>query len=455
MSFRARLLRTAVAVTFVAMGGAFTGVWLAFNADQERQLDTSLTKRAHQEAEHLATEGTFTGRPGPAANDVGPLPTFGVLFDRERRPLVTSVNLSGRTLPDLGEVADRKRGECFNTWYGDVHLRAMLLDVRGETPRTMYYGVPRSDIDGDDRTLARAMALALLVAVAWAAAVTSWVFGRLTTAHHRIAQVARRVAAGDLRARVAGPEFAGGEVFQLSRDVDDMIARLEVLVSAQRQFIAHAAHELRSPLTTLYGELQLALAKPRDDLAYRQAIGEALASTRRLRDLAEDLLAFARMGMTREGGDERVDLELLVAEACARLQQDAAARGVSLRVTTEPVDVIGTASDLERVLRNLVENAIRYAGEGAKVSIAVAAVDGRAQIVVEDDGPGVAEADASRIFEPFYRAPRERARPGPGAGLGLAIVREIVHAHGGEITLASSGPGPGARFVVDLPRAPS
>ena len=455
MSFRGRLLRTAVAVTFVAMGGAFTGVWLAFNADQERQLDTSLTARAYVEAEHLATEGMFTGRPGPAANDFGPMTTFGVLFDDGGQPLVTNVTLRGNPLPELPELADQPRGRCFNTWYGNVHLRVMLLDVRGDTHRTMYYGVPRSNIDGDDRTLARAMGLALLVAVAWAAAVTSWVFGRLTRAHHSIALVARRVAAGDLQARVAEPEFADGEVLQLSRDVDDMIARLEGLVSSQRQFIAHAAHELRSPLTTLYGELQLALAKPRDDLAYREAIGEALISTRRLRDLAEDLLAFARMGITREGGTERVDLELLVAETCARLQKDAETRGVTLCVTTVPVYVTGTATDLERVLRNLVENAIRYAGEGATVAIEVSKENEMAKLVVEDDGRGIAEGDAERIFEPFYRAPRERGKPGPGAGLGLAIVREIARAHGGEIALAPPATGRGARFVVDLPLAPS
>lgn len=453
MSFRGRLLATAVGVTFVAVGGAFTGVWFAFNASQERELDASLLARARDEVAHLNAEGTFTGRPGPAANDVGPLPTFGVVVDEDERVVLTTNSLRDKPpLPTSERVTDR----CFDLWYGELHLRGVSFALPGEPRRTLVYAVPRTDIDGDDRALARAMALALLMSVVWAAAVISWVLGRLTRAHDHIANVARRVAAGDLQARVSHPAADDEEVLQLSRDVDDMIARLEGLVSSQQRFIAHAAHELRSPLTTLYGELQHALAKPRDDAAYREAIGEALQSTRRLRDLAEDLLAFARLGTDRQGGgDERVDLELLTVETLAVLQKDAETRGSTLLVETESLYVRGSANDLGRVVRNLVENALRYAGREATVKIELRRQGQHAALTVEDDGPGIAESDAGRIFEPFYRAPRERAAPGPGAGLGLSIVREIVHAHGGDIRLSRTATSGGARFVVDLPLAPS
>jgi two-component system, OmpR family, sensor kinase len=454
VTFRGRLLATAVGVTCLAMGGAFAGVWFAFNASQEGQLDRSLSTRARLEASHLQKEGKFTGRPGPAANDVGPLPTFGVLYDEHGEVIITTNSLLGKPAPMMVE---HDNATCFNAWYGELHLRATMLQLKGPVPRTLWYAVPRSDIDGDDQTLARAMALALLVAVAWAAAVTWWVLRRLTRAHDSIAHVARRVAAGDLAARVSQPPFADEEVLQLSRDVDDMIGRLQGLVASQRQFIAHAAHELRSPLTTLYGELQHALARPRGEEAYRESIGEALQSTRRLRDLAEDLLAFARLGTTRERGDARVDLELLATELCARLKGQADALSVTLTLTTSRVYVLGTVSDLERALRNLVENAMRYGGEGGSVRIDVRKAGARARIVVEDDGPGVDPADVPRIFDPFYRSPRERGKPGPGAGLGLAIVREIVHGHGGDVQLANEEGTArrGARFVVDLPLAPS
>ena len=195
-------------------------------------------------------------------------------------------------------------------------MRGVLTDVPGAAGLKLLFAASRADLDGDATFLQRAMELVFAVAVAWTVGVATWIVRRLTRNQRRIAEVVRRVAAGDLSARVgaaragaaAAAQAAAGDEVRLVMDVDDMIDRLAGLLSAQRVFIAHAAHELRSPLTALYGELALALRRSRDADEYRAAIREALDSTRQLKGLAEDLLAVARLGTAPPPSAEAIDV---------------------------------------------------------------------------------------------------------------------------------------------------
>jgi two-component system heavy metal sensor histidine kinase CusS len=251
--------------------------------------------------------------------------------------------------------------------------------------------------------------------------------------------VARRVAAGDLAARIGAHAGAPEEV-QLAHDVDGMIDRLERLVTSQRRFIAHAAHELRSPLTTLYGEISHALRRPRDAEGYRQAIASALVSARELRDLAEDLLSLVRVGVEPRAGSEVFPLERCVASVVAQVGPAAEAAGVKIETAGRARPVRGRERDIGRMLRNLLENAVRYSPAGGTIQLRVTDRGASVTLEVLDAGPGVAPADRERIFEPFQRGAQGAAEVGSGSGLGLTIAREIAVAHGGTLEVVDPEP---------------
>jgi two-component system, OmpR family, sensor kinase len=258
------------------------------------------------------------------------------------------------------------------------------------------------------------------------------------------------VAGGDLNARVntVSPD---PEVAQLGMDLDAMIEQLSTLMNAQRRFIAHAAHELRSPLAALYGELQQALRKPRDVDGYCATIQQSLLAARRLNQLADDLLTLARPGSA-DGPPTSVAVAEVVAEAVALVRMRAVERSVHLQIDVAAETVVGRPRDLQRMLRNLIENAIDHTPRGDVVQIAASRCHDTVQISVEDRGPGIAADERERIFEPFYRSapPPDGARR--GAGLGLAIAREIARAHGGDIRMQDApGQPSGARFIAAIP----
>jgi two-component system heavy metal sensor histidine kinase CusS len=290
------------------------------------------------------------------------------------------------------------------------------------------------------------MLAAVLVAVAASAAATSWLARMLTRDHDRITAVARSVAAGDLSARI-GTTSGDPEMARLGRDVDEMISRLAVLVETQQTFIANASHELRSPITALVGELSFALRRERDADSYKRSIEEALGAARNLKTVTEDLLALARIGAA-DVAIERVTLSDVVRAAVEATSDAADVRGVGIEVACDDSVVEGHAGDLQRLLRNLVENAIRHSPCGGRVRIEVRSDEPHAHLQVSDDGPGVPPEVRERIFEPFFRLPAERADES-GAGLGLAIGRSIARAHGGDLRVDDSARG--ARFVVRLP----
>lgn len=452
MSLRGRLIGAVTALTLVTLGGAFTAVSFAVNGAQERRLDHVLMDHAADEARDAARRGEheISDRPGPFANGAGPLTRYGVLYATDGAVLDATPNFD-RAIPAF-TLVHHHAGEFFDLWFERVHLRAVFVRVPDGSGRRLLLALPRTDLDGDEAFLRRAMKMVFAVAVAWSVVVATWLVRRLTREHLVITDVVKRVAAGDLSARVQS-HSGDREIAQLGRDVDEMITRLERLMTSQQRFVAHAAHELRLPLTTLLGELSHALRRSRDAESYRLAIEEALGATRRLKQLADDLLTLARVGSEREAPSERVLLREVAEVVSQRVHAYAAAHEVRVEVSGDEVAVQGRSLDLRRLVRNLVENAVRHAPPGGVVRIRTEADGSTARLSVTDDGPGVPPEERDRIFEAFYRAAGPRADDDTGAGLGLAIVREIARAHGGDVTLAEGDEtAGGACFILSLPR---
>ncbi len=447
MNFRTRIVLSTTLVTAVALGGAFFAIAGQFTRLQERQLDGELVAVARSEAAEAPTLGfSFNEGPGPPTNDVGPLTKHGVIFDDDGKPLSTTAPFDEHplALSDLAHPVD----SCFDFRHEGHHYRGVLVPIPHHPKKLVLLAALREDLDADERFLVDAMAFAFVVALVWAALIANFVVRRLTREHERIAEVAHRVTSGDLTARVA---TLGGdrEVVQLARDVDEMIGTISALMTSQQRFLAHAAHELRSPLTKIYGELQFAVRKERDAAELRRAIHSALESTRALKSLTDDLLSLAKVSGAKEEREE-ARLSTIVENAVDLTRAQAEERGVRFELAGLDVALNGRPNDLARLFRNLVENAVAHSPSGSTVRIEGRHTDEHVEVIVADEGEGVPLEDRDRIFEPFYRSKRSKSRLVGGSGLGLGIAREVAKSHGGNVTLADSAKG--AKFVVELLR---
>jgi two-component system OmpR family sensor kinase len=449
MSFRTRTALATAVLTAIALGGAFSAVAAAFNGLQLRQLDASLLAIAASETAEAPKLGFhFSSGPGPAGNDVGPLTTYGVIFDETGRVLSATAPFYEQPL-DQG-ILLRPLGTAFDLMHGGVHMRAVLVGVPGHLGKHLLVATSRDDLDGDEAFLFKAMLTAFGVAVAWIGFIAYWMSGRLIRDHQAIATVARRVAGGDLSARTAVGS-RDPEVVQLASDIDEMVERLGELVDSQQRFIAHAAHELRSPLAALSGELQQALRKPRSVDDYKGVIQSSLAAARRLTVLAEDLLALARIKTDATSPPEVIEISAMLAAAVGGVEHLANAHGVAVsRPTAVRGWVADRRGDTSRLLRNLLENAIRFSPPGETVRIGVTSAGAMARIVVADSGPGIDVAERNQVFTPFFRG--KGAASTEGTGLGLGIAREIANSYGGDVELDATS-AVGARFIVSLPLA--
>jgi signal transduction histidine kinase len=252
------------------------------------------------------------------------------------------------------------------------------------------------------------------------------------------------ITLADLSERVPLPA-ADDAIGRLASTMNGMLARLEHAQRAQRAFVADASHELRSPLATIRATIEVSQGS--NDSTEWTATGNAvLAETERLEKLVGDLLLLARAdedGLVALRMDVDVD-DILIAE------QDRLRRTTTLAVVAdvEPCRVSGDRRQLERLVRNLCDNAARYAVSTVTLGLRHGA-DHHVVIVVADDGPGVPPESRGRIFERFVRLDTSRDRSGGGSGLGLAIVDEVARAHGGAVAVTDAEPG--ARFEVRLP----
>ncbi len=235
------------------------------------------------------------------------------------------------------------------------------------------------------------------------------------------------------------------EVHRLAVTMNAMLARLEQARDRQRQFVADASHELRSPLASLRQTAEVARVHP-GALPEGELADTVLEEGARMQRLVDQLLLLTRAdeGVVARTPRE-VDLDDLVYAEGRRVRRDGLVVDVS---RVGPGRVRGEEAALAQVVRNLVDNAARHAT--SRVVLCVAETASGVELVVEDDGPGIAQGQRERVFERFVRLDESRARDAGGSGLGLAIVAEIVRVHGGTVTLSDSSSG-GARFVVDLP----
>jgi signal transduction histidine kinase len=442
-SVRVRTTVAATAVVGVALSVGGVGLVAFLQRSQVHSLDSGAALRAADVAA-LIQSRTLPAR----------LPIQG-----QETSLVQVVDDSGRVIASSANIEGEARIAGFRPTSGNPSFHTLnrlpIADSQGfrvaalrvRSPdglRTVYVA---AGLDGVRRTV-RTVTSVLLVALPGmlgVVAITTWVIvGRALRPVERIRAEVADLSANALERRVPQP-MVDDEIGRLARTMNEMLGRLQLFTERQRQFVADASHELRSPIASLKAQLEVAQADPRGT-DWVSLNDEALAEVTRMERLVLDLLTLARAdraaGVSASGV---VDLDDVVVTEAAKVRDRGRVR-ISLALF-EPARVRGDQDQLTRLTRNLIENAERHAD--AMVSVELRADGSTVELVVSDDGGGIPLRERERVFERFTRLDDARDRDAGGSGLGLPIVREIAAAHGGTVVVADSAEG--ARLVVRLP----
>lgn len=314
-----------------------------------------------------------------------------------------------------------------------------------EGPVTVLVGVDREPVEEIVTVVGVLLAVGAPILIVLVAAGTFRLVGAALRPVEAIRTRVASISSADLTERVPVPR-THDEIAELATTMNAMLSRLEHGRAAQLRLVSDVSHELRSPLATITTALELASARP--ELMDRALIDESLLpESHRMSQLLQDLLLLARSDEGALGlRGEDVDVDDLLAAEANRLGSSGS---VSVVTDIRACRVTGDRAALTRVIRNLVDNAARYARSTVTLSCRPA-LDG-VVITIADDGPGIPVADRSRIFERFVRLDAARARTSGGTGLGLAIVAEVVRAHRGTVAVDDAAGG-GAVFTVALPQ---
>jgi two-component system OmpR family sensor kinase len=393
-------------------------------------------------------EGTGTRPPRLSPLYVGRITAKGV------QTTLAAPNYTGDTpaIPVIGDhaITRLRRGEAVSVASDTDGIRYRVV-ARAEGIRggLIVIALPLDDVDDAVHSLESVEAIAVLGLVTW------WVMRLGIRPVRKMTETAGAIAGGDLSQRI--PEsHPGTEAGDLGVALNGMLGRIEEAFDQRtasedrlRRFIADASHELRTPVTTIRGYAELyrtgALPKGSDlDEAMRRTEQEAI----RMGSLVDDLLHLARLDQGRPLERAPVDLAALARDAARDAQAVEPRRAITVDAP-DPVVVQGDEWRLRQVVANLVGNALVHA-PGAAIELRVAHTTTTAILEVRDAGPGMAERDAAKAFERFYRADASRQRHSGGSGLGLAIVEATVRAHGGTVSI-DTAPGHGTVVRTEVP----
>lgn len=479
-------LRVALAIAGVAFAALLVAAWWG-DAGVTRSFENYLTRTAQERADGLAARlAQLYRRDGswpavlaqlalPARGGRGPAGTgLGGLLAGPPPRSAGAGPLASRLLGGAWAVTDASGRLLISSGGFDRALldgagRGLVsapVTVDGVRVGSVWLALPRlpalETLEGEfQATATRQVLLGALVALLLAALAAALLSRRLASPLRRLLETVRRLAQGDLGARV--PEAVASqedEFGELGRALNQLAVRLEESEAARRRLMADVAHELRTPLAVLRGHLEAiheAGEPPRPETVLSLE-DEVLRMSRLVRELQEVSLAEAR---ALELHLERVAVAPLFAHMLELYQAEADSRGVRLR--GEAAAELALRADRDRlvqVLSNLLANALRHSPAGGEVRLSAEAraEGGRAGVLlhVSDTGPGIAPADLPHVFERFWRGDPARSRETGGSGLGLAIVRSFVEAQGGTVRVESPWPAggrAGTRFSVWLPAA--
>jgi two-component system, OmpR family, sensor kinase len=430
-----------------------------------RQLDGTLVHLAEVEAQAGAARSSsefefhegvlLAARPGPSAE----LTRYAQLWSSNGAPLTRSRNLPADLMLPASAIAAAREGRIVwdtHQWRGE-RLRCVVYPLRlvgaVHGMHMLQVAAPLAPLE---RTLRDFILLGLvltLVAVG-AAFLVGWrIAGTALRPTEEITAQAEAIREGTpaptITAHADMDEFA-----RLVRVLNAMLGRLDRASAVQRRFTADASHELRGPLTALRGELDLALKRDRSPTEYRVVLERCREEVIRLTRMATDLLTLARNEAGLNAQDEaEVDLRLVAERVIGRYQAVATERGLRFALSGPAAVLRGDPAMLERIVGNLVDNAVKHSPVGGAIALELASGDPLG-LTVRDQGPGVPPADQAQLFSRFFRGD-SADRDGNSTGLGLAIAKAAAEAHGGRLEFIGNDSGAVFRLTVPVGITPS
>jgi len=323
----------------------------------------------------------------------------------------------------------------------------------GATSFLVRVGIPLSPADAARRGFLRSLLFMAPVGVMFAALAGWQLSKRALRPMKSLAAATRNINIHQLEQRLP-VRGAGDEVDDVAQAFNDTLGRLENSVEQMKQFTASISHELRTPLTALRGEAEVALLRAHTAEEYQHVLASQLEEFDKLTQMVNQLLVLARA----EAGEiywteQGVDFSELAASLADQMEPVAGAKNVHLAASiNQGIIVRGDSNWLERLILNLLDNAVKFTDEGGKVVVRLTSEDGQAVLRVEDTGMGIPAEAIPHVFERFFRAEPSRSKNVQGVRLGLALAKWIVEQHHGKIEVQSQ-PGQGSCFTVRLPKA--
>jgi signal transduction histidine kinase len=456
-SVRVRITLAAVLVTAVAVG---TAGWLLVRSVENAQI-RQLRHDINASLDQIASRLRDGEDPQEAVDAVVPTATLGsvTVYDERGQVAGTAPAHGGGTMTQTMD-ANAPRDEAppdgadavggMKTGSGETIVAPLETVTRTvETPTgdlTVTASTPVDQMADTVDTLRRALFVGLPALIALVATIAFVLVGRALRPVEAIRAEVDEITGSTMHRRVPEPPTSD-EIGRLARTMNAMLGRLDATATRQRQFVADASHELRSPVAAIRTCLEVARRKA--DRANWLAVADtALTEESRLEALLDDMLLLAAHDENSASAPTTAPVDL-AALASAEAQRP---RRVPVHVdrpaAAETLMTSGAADELARAVSNLVDNAARYATTA--VHIGLGSQNDTVGLIVDDDGPGIPPADRERIFERFTRLDDSRARHEGGSGLGLAVVRSILTRHRGRVR-AEDNPKGGARFVIELP----
>jgi signal transduction histidine kinase len=459
-SVRARTTLVATLVVAVLLVGAVA----ALAGAVERNLTGRVLQQGEQEVAAVVRQLEAGVSPMEALENTttaaeSAVPTQVAILDHEGNPVVGSgfFDMSGVDEVSVEEIgvesllggessgpAPAYEPRVVRVGETDLAIAQQAVQVDGEL-LLVVAASPLAEVVRSVGEIIRLSMIGVPLVVLIVAGVTWVATGRTLRPIENIRSEVEVLSSQTLHLRVPVPD-TDDEVSRLAETMNHMLERLDTASTRQREFVSDASHELRSPVSSIRAQLEVALAHP-TTAGWSEVADGVLSDTGRLERIIDNLLLLARLDEDSLPPAEIVDVATLTHAVASRVDHP------DLSVTVEVADglqIRGSPDQIESVIRNLVENAVRYAA--SKVTVAVSARDDTIIVTVDDDGPGIPPGDRQKIFDRFTRLEAARSRSDGGVGLGLAVVDRILRNHGGTVE-ATESPESGARFTVRIPEA--
>lgn len=383
--------------------------------------------------------------------------TYVRLFNRDKLLLYESPNFSEIEEPLEPRIPDAAGEYSFSSEWQSLPARTLYYPIRSSRDSLAGW----LEVTGFEWTLHEEVTrfreyLLVFIAISVAFSILGgyWLSRRALSPVSSIIDAAKSITATDLDNRIPVNYQVRDELTDLAETFNIMLDRLQKGFEREQRFTSDAAHELMTPLSSLRSEAEIMLRKSRTSEEYRETIERMLDEVKRISEMVRLLLQLSRVESVPRSEAEIVNISRIVDMASDELKDTAEEKDIDLEVSVDPeLYIRAHGAYIEKVVNNLLENALKYTPRGGNIDLKLQRSSGKAVLHLRDNGIGFSPETKNRLFERFYRGNQIEVQERPGSGLGLSLVKAILELYDGKIRAYSDGSGEGSTFVVELPLA--